>query len=141
MFIFKAGGISKTLEDGLPRGREADDRQSVCLQHRHAKNPPPVARPLQVSLGSFLFVKNVILSFSMFFFYFSSINRASPGLHPCNTIYICVCVVHFCSSACRNLRVIDVEDFRNTNDPIELFAFQKMISNRVDRVRGILLKR
>lgn len=46
-----------------------------------------------------------------------------------------------CSSACRNLRMIDVEDFHTRKDPIELFVFQKMISTRVDRVQGILLNR
>lgn len=50
-------------------------------------------------------------------------------------------VLLFCSSACRNLRMIDVEDFHTRKDPIELFVFQKMISTRVDRVQGILLNR
>ncbi|XP_029700711.1 dynein heavy chain 7, axonemal-like isoform X1 [Takifugu rubripes] len=38
----------------------------------------------------------------------------------------------------QDLRVIDVEDFHNRKDPIELSVFQTMVSFRVDRVKRIL---
>lgn len=133
--MFKAGGVSQTLEGGLPGGRGADDRKAACLQPCHAKSPQPVARPIQVGLGSFFFVvKNVLLV--DLFLYFSSINHASYV--PVRSYFS---VLLFCSSACRNLRMIDVEDFHTRKEPIELFVFQKMISTRVDRVQGILLNR
>lgn len=66
--MFKAGGVSQTLEGGLPGGRGANDRKAARLQPCHAKIPQPVGRPLQVGLGSFFCCCCSKCSFNWFVF-------------------------------------------------------------------------
>lgn len=57
------------------------------------------------------------------------------------TAWNCCKIAIILNSSCRNVRLIDVQEFHSREESVELSVFQQIVTRHIDNARGILLRK
>lgn len=134
------------MEQIIPSCPKEDERQVAFHQPHYAISAGPVACVFQVRT---LLSYHILLSYSyslISFYIFLLFHCPKPlySVLPSFLLYVCLpfsLISHPLRSPCRKMRLIDVEEFQNRQESMELSIFQHLVTRHIECAKDILLKK